>query len=455
MIPIETKENEGIKLSPEGKDVPVLYLSGQAGCGKTFTIRKLIEQDPEFGVLCATTGIASINLGVITINSLLRFFNTESLQDQYVQGRLGKRLHDLATKEHLRNLIVDETSMMHCGQLQVLYDAIAEVNTYADMQDRGRRLGLVLTGDFGQLPPVADKDPKTGKSLPVPWVFDAPAWEHFDNNTLRLTKVWRQADKGFLDVVNAIRAGNGRDGVELLAKIGVRFEGVTVDDFPGTTILPKNDQVDRYNNVAVMRVSGKLVQQKVDRYGIQKSEWRKNIPDWQQFKINSYVMLLSNKYRDGEIEYANGDCGFVKDFDDLNKKFVVELVRNGQEVSVGRIDRVNDQRQEPEGGLEKSADWIPSPVIDKPFKDPLKKRWVLGGVQYFPMRYAWASTVHKVQGLTLDRCQMDFRNGFFGSNNMSYVAISRCRTAEGLRLVGDVDTFVKRVKVDPRVLRWL
>jgi ATP-dependent DNA helicase PIF1 len=76
-------------------------------------------------------------------------------------------------------------------------------------------------------------------------------------------------------------------------------------------------------------------------------------------------------------------------------------------------------------------------------------------VEYYPMRLAYASTCHKSQGLSLDRAQVDFRNPFFGANSMLYVSLSRVRTFEGLRIVGNKETFVARCKVDPKVTRWL
>ena len=87
--------------------------------------------------------------------------------------------------------------------------------------------------------------------------------------------------------------------------------------------------------------------------------------------------------------------------------------------------------------------------------DIRSRKWIVGGITYFPLRLAYATTVHKSQGLSLDNVQIDAYNHFLGSPAMAYVALSRARTPEGLRIVGDPDTFARKVKCHPEVLRWL
>jgi ATP-dependent exoDNAse (exonuclease V) alpha subunit len=89
-----------------------------------------------------------------------------------------------------------------------------------------------------------------------------------------------------------------------------------------------------------------------------------------------------------------------------------------------------------------------------PFYSWKRDRWVIGGVTYFPMRLGYASTVHKTQGLTLDRVQIDIRGGFFSQPNMAYVALSRVRTPEGMRIVGSPDLLAKKIRSDPAVVGW-
>lgn len=457
-------------LATSGAIVPVKFLTGQAGTGKTWTVRERIAADPDFGVLCSTTGISAINLGegVTTINSLLAYFDTESMRDRYKQGKLAYRLNHRVVKDGYRNIVVDEVSMMPKEQLQILYNAIAEVNASAEMARRNRKLGLILTGDFAQLAPVPEKD-SDGKSEETPWAFKGDCWEEFDARTHKLTSVKRQADAGFLAAINAARRGDGGESVERLVELGVEMGDETTDDFDGTTILATNEAVDRYNEIRAMDLAGQLTRPPIVRWGMQKAEWRRGLPntppgrdDEQRFKIGAYVMILANGYSaPGVLEYANGDCGWIESCVYANDRatgekrpvFVVRLKR-GPVVEVPALTRLNTQKEKPgETVCAGNPAWAKGGVHVKPFRED--GRWVIGGVTYFPLRYAFASTVYKTQGLTLDACQIDLRPHFLGKPNQLYVAMSRCRTAAGLRLVGGKDLFVRRCNVDPEVRRWL
>jgi hypothetical protein len=446
--------------------VPVRFLTGQAGTGKTYTVRERIADDPGFGILCSTTGISAINLGagVTTINSLLAYFDTESMRERYKEGKLTQRLTQRVIKEGYRNIVVDEASMMPAAQLQILYNALAKVNEQSEAQRRRRRIGLVLTGDFAQLAPVPDKDAASGKAQVTPWAFNADCWGEFDSRTYKLTEVRRQTDAAFLAAINAARRGDGGEAVEGFSALGVEIGEETADDFDGTTILATNEAVDRYNDIRVMDLPGKVICPPVERWGLQKAEWKKALPnlragrqDQQGFKVGAYVMILANAYAaPGQLEYANGDCGWIRGCV-VSKKlgrpvFVVELKR-GKTVEVPAITRTNAQKERPDASIVTIPSWVRSDKVAAPYKED--KRWVVGGVTYFPLRYAWASTTYKSQGLTLDACQIDLRPHFLGSPNQLYVALSRCKTAAGLRLVGSRELFVKRNNVAREVLRWL
>lgn len=141
------------------------FVTGAAGTGKTYQVRERIRNDPREGVLCATTGIAGVNLGTVTINSLLRYFDTESLINAFVSGRLVTRLARLATSA--RNLYVDEVSMMPAEQLDTLYQAVREANQRKSVlkSKNPDGLGIVLVGDLCQLPPIKAR-----------WIFEADCW---------------------------------------------------------------------------------------------------------------------------------------------------------------------------------------------------------------------------------------------------------------------------------------
>lgn len=421
------------------------FITGEAGTGKTFGVKMSIEEDPTYGSLCATTGIAAVNLGAVTINSLLGFFDTESMRDAFQRGSLMAKLHKISDKG-CRNIVVDESSMMDKFQLDILYEAIKTVNRYKSVKEP---MGIVLVGDLCQLPPIC-KGSKPGAN-PL-WIFKADCWPKFRDNTTRLTKMWRQTDPEFLQAINHLRRGEGGPAAEIMKTL-TRFEPTTNGLFDGTTILPLNDEVDRHNFVRLGRVSGRPVVVQSRRWGKQSGEWRKNIPEQLQLKIGAYVMILAND--SPRFSYVNGDTGYIKDFD--GDSFTVELVRTQQCVQIGRLHRTVALREPPadntEGPWEEAGPFIVP--FGKVSYDEDKELWHHGGVLYYPLRLAWASTVHKSQGLSLDRCQIDIRGGFCGQPAMSYVAISRCRTPQGLRIVGTPDLLAKRCNTDPEVQPWL
>jgi hypothetical protein len=414
------------------------FITGAAGTGKTYQARTLIAENPSEGLLCATTGIAGVNLGTVTINSQLRYFDTDSMINAFVSGRLVTRLAKIA--QSYRNLYVDEVSMMPAEQLDTLYQAVREANQRKSVT-KGRNpdgLGIVLIGDVCQLPPIKAR-----------WIFEADCWSEFDAGTQRLTKNWRQDDGAFLDAINALRAGEGERGASLLTSTVAEFSSALDLHFPGTTIMAKNDEVDRFNWQALQRVRGEKFTVNSKRWHVAKppSEWN-YIPQQLELKIGAYVMILANDTQSGEFSFANGDCGLIVGRD--ASAVQVRLARNDSVVDVGAITRKVHTVDPDECGKITTV-----PTWGQPHFDEKAEKYVIGEVQYLPLRLAWASTVHKSQGLTLDRVQLDLRNHFFSSPAMTYVAVSRCRTPEGLRIVGDEGLLARRCKIDPRVAKWI
>jgi hypothetical protein len=412
------------------------FLTGAAGTGKTYQVREAIRNDPREGVLCATTGIAGVNLGTVTINSLLRYFDTESLINAFVSGRLVTRLVKLA--QSYRNLYVDEVSMMPAEQLDTLYQAVHEANQRKSVlkSKNPDGIGIVLVGDLCQLPPIKAR-----------WIFEADCWAAFDQGAERLEKNWRQGDRKFLDAINHLRAGEGVNAATTLKETATEFSSALDLHFPGTTIMAKNDEVDRFNWQALQRVRGERFSVNSHRWHVSRppGEWA-HIPQRIELKIGAYVMILANDTK--EFSYANGDCGLIVGRD--KSAIQVRLARNDAVVDVGLVTRKVHTVDPDECGR-----IAPTPTWGQPHFDEQVERYVIGAVEYLPLRLAYASTVHKSQGLTLDRVQLDLRNFFFSSPAMTYVSASRCRTPEGLRIVGDERLLASRCKIDPRVERWI
>ena len=421
------------------------FVTGPAGSGKSFMFKSRIADDPGCAVLCATTGVAAVNLDTVTINSVLSYFDTDSLIDKYVRGHVHRKLRALAQPDRVRDIVIDEVSMLHAEQLDTIYKAIHEVNVGDDAHEPLKYpLGLTLTGDACQLPPVKGR-----------WFFTADCWPEFASNTTRLTKIYRQTDPAFLAAINHARAGEGEPAARGLRQLGAQFSLATDMNYDGTTIVAKNAEADRYNSQRLLKIPHPSFALEAVRWGQQSPEWR-NIPDRLILKPTCLVMLLANKKDQvtGQFEYVNGDLAHVVRYE-IDAHFYdwqgeeytapgvqVTSLRTNRTFWVERIVRENTTKDEPDPGV--------------PFHfDEENKRYVIGTVDWFPMRLGYCSTVHKSQGLSLDRVQIDARDGFFGAPSMAYVALSRARTVEGMRIVGDPNLLARRIKLNPEVREWL
>lgn len=425
---------------------PCSYITGAAGTGKTFSVRQRIEQDPKWGLLTATTGIAAVNLGTTTLHSALGL-HPDSIEDDFLSGKLQRILHQLALQ--YRNLVIDEVSMLGGRELlDYLYQACLKVNEFKDVS---RAFGLVLVGDFCQLPPIKQS-----------WAFEAECWPRFEDGTERLTKNWRQGDGMFLDALNHLRSGDGPSGALCLSTLA-HFDRQLDPNFDGTVIVGRNDEVDRYNWLRYSRLKGYEFTYPSYRWGKQSGGWN-NIPETLKLKVGSYVMVLANDTERDEsgaplFRWVNGDCGHVVDVGDEEDHVMrVQLVRTKQVVDIEYVERRVQQRHAPDEFDQADIDQAKkygTKLSDGTFYDPKKGFWVRGAIRYMPLRLAYATTVHKSQGLTLDRVQVDLRNAFLGQPAMSYVALSRCRTADGLHLVGSPEMLARRTRIDEKVRRWL
>lgn len=435
---------------------PFVKLSGTAGVGKTYVARQLAED--EGVVLAATTGIASINLGEgTTINALLKYFDTDSLKEAHLNGLLSGNLRRLR-RSGVRKIILDEVSMLNGDQLTYLVRSLDEVNhgkTYdADLEGEeiSDEMGLVLVGDFGQLPPVPDKDHVSQKSLPVKFAFDSPEWGRFADHTVRLTQIRRQDNQEFIGALHHVRAGR-RAALDFFHP--GRFTQQIDDRFEGTTIFAKNDAVERYNLLRLDAVPGKAMRAETLRTGKPRPDW-KQIPDCLHLKEGALVMILANRriYEDdadetGTLIYANGDLGTLKGSSSAG--WTVTLQRTGLDVQVLPITRHHEIPLEV-GRRKELVALYGREQADARING---KKEIIGSVTYMPLRCAYGCTVHKTQGLTLDRVQVNIRDPFFRMPGMLFVALSRARNAEGLMLVGDQRGFGERCTVNPRVGRWL
>lgn len=419
-------------------------IMGKAGVGKTFNIKALIEQDSSYGILCASTGIAATNLNTTTIHSLIGFFDQSSIEDKFIEGRIQSKLRKIR-ENGFKYIVLDEISMFPAEVLDILCFALDQINENSEDQ-----LGLIICGDFSQLKPISGK-----------WAFEASSWNRFQNNIQLLTKVYRQDNQSFITALDFARDGKPHRLVEHFINLNVLFNKEIDLNFEGTTIFSKNQQVDSFNFLKINKLNTKEIVVYKKTKGRLLSEWDK-IPDILKLKQKAYVMILSNKpsnYIDGvasEFEYCNGDSGYIESYDSDKEIFYIKLVRNNKIVEVPKITRYFDQKHKPSALSTIDFDDNRHKFDEdfEPYYDVIKKRWILGEVEYFPLRLSYAATVWKTQGLSLDRIQLDIRNVWWKNPNAIYVALSRARTLEGIRLVGNEKLLLNRTTIDPLVLRF-
>lgn len=375
-----------------------------------------------------------MNLGEgTTINSLLKYFDTASLEEKYTSGLLSTRLRELR-RSGLRRILLDEVSMLDAQQLTILVRAIDECNedSPTTREPEIDQLGLTLVGDFCQLPPVK-----------APFAFESPEWDRFTANTLKLDTIHRQDDREFKLALQAIRRGDGAAAVDALREC---FCEHTSPTFDGSTLVAKNETVDRYNGLRMDTLRTSPEFHTSSRWGEQRSEW-KQIPEQLPLKPGCLVMVLANSWDedDARYRYVNGDLGTYHGAEGVSAR--VTIKRTGREELVVPVTR---ECLEPLEVGEKKA------LKAAGEADRIReKQKVTGAITYMPLRVAYATTIHKSQGLTLDRVQVSLREAFMSSPGMVYVALSRARTRAGLRIIGSPQTFVARCRVDPKLRRWL
>jgi ATP-dependent exoDNAse (exonuclease V) alpha subunit len=387
------------------------FITGEAGTGKTTLLRERCET-PGYGVLASTTGISAVNLGTITINSLLKFYNTESLERALKRGKLAQVIDGLVDNEVMGDhLCIDEVSMMAPRQLDIIFNALAK---------HASHVNVVLTGDFAQLPPVDDSNG---------FAFDAVCWPAFAAATTRLMTVHRQHDMLFLNALRALRRGRPRGAYDR-ANAGATFAPQVDPNFEGVTLTPTNAEADSLNGrkLAALPTPTKLCNSV--SFGEEATEWRE-IPHTLLLKEGARVIVTANDAPN--FSYANGDTGVITEMpaDGLNvRKVMIRLDRTGEAVCI-------------------------SPVTRRWFDYSQWPARMLGSIEYMPIKMGWALTIHKSQGLTLPKVQITTDHWFAGNPALMYVAISRARSAADIRIVGSVETLSRRIKSHPGVSQFL
>lgn len=393
------------------------FLTGRAGTGKTTFLKSIRKNVAKNFIVLAPSGVAAINAGGQTIHSFFGF-------DFAVQGPLsmGKmNSNKIAVAQKVDTIILDEVSMVRCDIIDAI-DRMLRFCRHSSLPFGG--VQMVFVGDLFQLPPVV-----TGTDRELMKHLYGDMSGHFykahclENNTLpkiEFKKIYRQSDQEFIDILERFRTGNV--SVFDLSRINQNVCGSRrSDDDMRITLTVFKDDARTINEARLNALPGETWKYQAKYAGVT-SKLKDVVEDILDLKVGAQVMFLRN---DSDCRWANGTIGKVTSLEDDKIGVVLD---SGEEYMIER------------------ETWE---AFDYQYDEVTKtcKKEIVGTVTQFPLRLAWAITIHKSQGLTFNKVAIDFGRGAF-TYGQAYVALSRARSLEGLQLVRPIDFNSVRVSRD-------
>lgn len=392
-----------------------LFLTGKAGTGKTTFLREVVRYTKKKCIVLAPTGIAAVNAGAMTIHSFFQFG-----LGPFVQGviepksdfRINKSKLELI--RHLQLLIIDEVSMVR-----------ADLMDHIDVELRRIRrnskpfggVQLLMIGDLQQLPPIAhgSEDDLLRQYYKTLYFFSSAALKSMKYSCIELKNVYRQTDRHFIDILNHARdcTLTSQDISDLNARYVPGFSPKPEDSY--IRLMTHNRQVDYINAAEMEKLDSKPYTFVAAVTGTFPEESYPTA-DSLTLKKGAQVMFIKN---DPERRFINGTLGEVKSID--KNSIAVRLAESGTIIDVEPVEWQNIRYQ-----------------FDEESKEISSKQ--IGRFKQYPLKAAWAITVHKSQGLTFDKAIIDVHAAF--SPGQAYVALSRCRTLDGLVLSSPVSASV-------------
>ena len=387
-----------------------IFLTGKAGTGKTTFLHRVKKECIKRAVVVAPTGVAAINAKGMTIHSFFQLpfgpYLPGNKNDPRQQRRFSKDKRNLIKSLDL--LIIDEISMVRSDLLDGIDDVLRR---YKNPTEPFGGVQLLMIGDLHQLPPVVKHEEwhLLKDHYSTAYFFGSQALLKTDPVTIQLQHIYRQSDSIFIDLLNKVR--DNQIDQDVLEKLNSRF----VDNFKPTddegyiTLTSHNNTANTINKEKLNSLAGKSYQFKAKIDG--------NFPphtfptdEKLEFKIGAQVLFIKNDISHEKL-YYNGKIGQITRIS--RNEIYVKCPTDLEEIKVTSVDWENVKYTLNEGTKEVDED-------------------VVGTFSQFPLKLAWAITIHKSQGLTFERVIIDAQSAF--AHGQVYVALSRCTSFEGIVL---------------------
>jgi hypothetical protein len=417
----------------------LVYLTGKAGTGKTTFLKFIKDTTNKNTVILAPTGVAAINAGGVTIHSFFQIpfgpfvpddsrlrttaTGTENTETIYTTFRYRDDKREII--ENLELLIIDEISMVRADVLDVI-DRILKVFRKKPYLPFGG-VQVILIGDTFQLPPIADNEQWSilSQFYKTPFFFSSKIIEQNTPLYIELKKIYRQNEQEFIDLLNRVRVSqvNANDFTVLNAKYNPTFSGSGSDYI---ILATHNNIVNETNLTKLNQLTTELFTYEANLTDTFPDK-HKPTDHYLKLKVGAQIMFIKNDT--GEYKrYYNGKIGKIKELEAASIKVVFD---DESEVDVERAVWNN---------IQYSYNREQKKIVEE----------IVGTFEQFPIRLAWAITVHKSQGLTFEKVIADLGRAF--APGQVYVALSRCTSFSGLMLKTQLNSYA--IKTDPRVIEF-